>query len=287
MEAKGKFKLPDETVYVKANYENPGWVKNPRHAGFFKLEGCFDQFTVAANRDGSGKLKNPLTNAEKEYLAEALDLDPKQLSTYTKDSYIRNVYIKCGKDPIKFDLSDPEDYIRYKVLITNSDKIAPSVKDKKFKATYKYYVERESEVAEVNKAKGDVNKTVWKEYGKMEDNRNKLITFLKVYARITNKPVVKVDTNTKIDFLQGKVSELIEKETNKVYEIMNHDSFDTILFISNATEVGELEIKGTKYMIKGGSDKVGNTLAETIKYFDSPINQELRLVIEEEINKKL
>ena len=287
MEAKENFKLPEETVLVKPNYENPGWVKNPRHAAYFKLEGCYDNLTIAQNRDSSGKLKNPLTNAEKAFLAQALDLDEKELSIYTKGSYLRGIYVKLGKDPVKFNLSDPEDYLRYKILLTNTDLVAKSIKDKKTKATYKYYIERQSDVAEVNKEKADINKIVWKEYGKMEDDRKKLIGFLKVHARVLNKPVIKIDSSTKIDFIQGKVSEVIESDIKKAYEILNNPSFDTILFISNGLEVGELVQEGTKYFLRGKQDLVGKTLAEAIQFFEAPINQETRLLIEETIKTKI
>lgn len=275
------FALPQETVLVKPNLTNPGWVKNPRHVAFFKLEGAFDMFTVAMSRNGT--LKNPFTDAEKEYLTEVLQLDSKELSVYTANSFLRAQNIRLGKDPVKLDLSQPDDFIKYKILLTNTDKIAPSVKDVRKKGTYKYYIEREADVTSVNKEKGDINKTAWKEYGKMEENKGKLAAFLKVYSRVMGQPAKKIDKDTKLEFLQGQVSAIIEANTKQFAEIVANPNYDTILLIAEAVEKGILVAKGTNYFLKGGTDKLGSSLIETVIYLNNAMNQELKLTIEQQI----
>lgn len=275
------FKLPQETVLVKPNLTNPGWVKNPRHVAFFKLEGAFDMFTVAMSRNGT--LKNPFTDAEKDYLTEVLQLDSKELSVYTANSFLRLQNIRLGKDPVKLDLSQPDDFIKYKILLTNTDKVAPSVKDVKKKGTYKYYIEREADVTSVNKEKGDINKTAWKEYGKMEENKGKLAAFLKVYSRVMGQPAKKIDKSTKLDFLQGQVSAIIEANTKQFAEIVDNPNYDTILLIAEAVEKGIIVAKGTNYFLKGGTDKLGSSLIETVSYLNNAMNQELKLTIEQQI----
>lgn len=275
------FTLPQETVLVKPNLTNPGWVKNPRHVAFFKLEGAFDMFTVAMSRNGT--LKNPFTDAEKEYLTEVLQLDSKELSVYTANSFLRAQNIRLGKDPVKLDLSQPDDFIKYKILLTNTDKIAPSVKDVRKKGTYKYYIEREADVTSVNKEKGDINKTAWKEYGKMEENKGKLAAFLKVYSRVMGQPAKKIDKDTKLEFLQGQVSAIIEANTKQFAEIVANPNYDTILLIAEAVEKGILVAKGTNYFLKGGTDKLGSSLIETVSYLNNAMNQELKLTIEQQI----
>lgn len=275
------FKLPQETVLVKPNLTNPGWVKNPRHVAFFKLEGAFDMFTVAMSRNGT--LKNPFTDAEKDYLTEVLQLDSKELSVYTANSFLRLQNIRLGKDPVKLDLSQPDDFIKYKILLTNTDKVAPSVKDVRKKGTYKYYIEREADVTSVNKEKGDINKTAWKEYGKMEENKGKLAAFLKVYSRVMGQPAKKIDKSTKLDFLQGQVSAIIEANTKQFAEIVDNPNYDTILLIAEAVEKGIIVAKGTNYFLKGGTDKLGSSLIETVSYLNNAMNQELKLTIEQQI----
>lgn len=275
------FKLPQETVLVKPNLTNPGWVKNPRHVAFFKLEGAFDMFTVAMSRNGT--LKNPFTDAEKDYLTEVLQLDSKELSVYTANSFLRLQNIRLGKDPVKLDLSQPDDFIKYKILLTNTDKVAPSVKDVRKKGTYKYYIEREADVTSVNKEKGDINKTAWKEYGKMEENKSKLAAFLKVYSRVMGQPAKKIDKSTKLDFLQGQVSAIIEANTKQFAEIVDNPNYDTILLIAEAVEKGIIVAKGTNYFLKGGTDKLGSSLIETVSYLNNAMNQELKLTIEQQI----
>ena len=76
----------------------------------------------------SGAFKNVLTNSEKNYLEYIMGLEPNALSVYKKvdnfwstatEGTINKVMLKKGDN--RLDLSNPEDYIRYKILLANND----------------------------------------------------------------------------------------------------------------------------------------------------------------------
>lgn len=275
-----KFTLPEKKVKVKPNFDNPGWIKNQRHAAFFKMEGAYESYPVAMSRNG--QLKNPFTNEEKEHLEQLLGYTNNELSVYNKQGVLREENVRLTKDPLELNLSDPLDYIKYKVLLTNSDKIAPSVKDKTKKGTYKFYIEDADDLVEMQSKSASIQQTAWKEFGKMEDNRNKLTSFLRVYGQVMRIPNQKINKDTKLEFLQAKVSEVVQKNPQAFVEIVTHEDFETLLLIAQGVESGVIKREGTKYSLKEG-DKLGDTLKTTVSYLKMASNQELCLVIEQQI----
>lgn len=276
------FKLPNKVVRVKFNPHNPGPIKNPKHSAYVKIEGCFDRYVCAVDR--SGKRINPLTDEEKEFLEEALSLEKNDLSIYKKDGYYARLEqrpIALGKDPLILDLSDPQDYLTMKVLLTNREKVGPDIKDLKNKQ-YKYYIEDEESVAKTKKTESTIQMTAWKEYGKMEENRGKMISFLKVYSQLRGKSftMYKVDRNSKLELIQSKLIDIISSDIKAFVEIIENEHFETILLIAESIESREIEKQGTKYFLKGGVDKIGDSLIETIQYLNNGSNADLRLILE-------
>lgn len=286
---KNTFTLPNKKVKIMFNPNNPGPIKNPKHIAYFKLEKCFDKFPCATSRNG--QLKNPFTNEEKEYLEAIIDRGPNSLSIYNKEGYLRDfdlMPIRLGKDPLILDLSDPHDYIQYKILLTYTDTICPDYKLLKTKKTYKYYVRDEESVAEVKKLTSNKNKRAWSEYGKMSENKNKMIAFLKVYSQFTNKSFLSfnVNSSTKLSLIDGKISDIVSSDMDTFLKIIEHPEYDTILLIAEAVELGEIQKQGTKYFLRGGTDKLGDNLERTIEYLNAPVNQEMRLMLETSIKNK-
>jgi hypothetical protein len=277
------FKLPNKKVRVRPNLENSGWIKNPRHAAFFKVEGAYESYPVAMLRNG--QLKNPFTDEEKVFLEEWYGYEPNTLSVYKKDSPLREMSVRLTKDGMTLDLSNPDDYITYKVLLTNSEKIAPSVKERKAKATYKFYIEDEAEIAELKSSDANINQIAWMEYGKISENKSKLIAFLKIYGQVFKMPTTKIDKNTDIKVLQGKVSDIVKDKMQGFVEIVTNPDYETMLLISEAVENGVIVRTGTKYSLAQG-DQIGNTFKEAIQYLKAPVNQELVLILEEQIKLK-
>jgi hypothetical protein len=277
------FKLPNKKVRVRPNLENSGWIKNPRHAAFFKVEGAYESYPVAMLK--SGQLKNPFTDEEKLFLEEHYGYEVNTLRVSKKDSPLREINVRLTKDGMSLDLSNPDDYIIYKVLLTNSDKIAPSVKERKAKATYKFYIEDEAEIAEMKSSDANINQIAWMEYGKISENKSKLAAFLKIYSQVFKMPTTKIDKNTDIKILQGKVSDIVKDKMQAFVEIVTNPDYETMLLISQAVETGVIVRNGTKYSLAEG-DQIGNTFKEAIQYLKAPVNQELILILEEQIKLK-
>ena len=143
--------LKKERVIVRRLLKE-GKITNPRHVLYGGMAmGAFHTFTVPMLRNG--QLVDVLTKDEKAYLEEAMGLETNALSVHRKvDNYWSNYQVRLGKEDTILDLSVPEEYIKYKVLLNNTDQIAPSLDavNIKPKETYEYVLLHEEEEAKAN-----------------------------------------------------------------------------------------------------------------------------------------
>jgi hypothetical protein len=108
-------------------------VTNPKHVLYGGMaETAVRTFVVPML--SSGVYVNVLTDSEKAFLEEVMGLEYNALSIYKKENNFwddANDFgiskVKLQKQDNYLDLSNPEDYIRYKILLANKDFVAPSL----------------------------------------------------------------------------------------------------------------------------------------------------------------
>lgn len=234
----------------------------------------------------NGVYKNILTDNEKSYLEEVLGLEVNGLSVYNKkDNYWDNYLIKLGKQDTILDLSDPEDYIKYKVLLANKDTIAPSMRYLREyrKATYEYVIMEPNE--EFSDSRNRVNNTMkcYEEFGAIKDKFDVLKCIIET---VDGRPVA---NNTKIEFLQAKASDLITANPKLFLDTITDPLLNTKIIIKKAVEAGIISKRGEYYYLReDGSPMCSNnedpTFTVAAKYLSLPQNQELKFSIEAKLN---
>lgn len=226
-----------------------------------------------------GGIANVLTTAEKEYLEKTTGMD---LSVYG-DFWI-NFQVTLRKDSANniFDISRPMDYISIKLLEVLTDDISPSWSQRNDKLTYDFVITRGDEEGKERKRSYDSKKEAFKQYGKIEDDKEMLVGILKL---LTNKPISR---DSKLDWVQGRVEEYIDTMPTSFLNIINDSSFDTKVLINKGVEYGVIKRNGNKYVTVDGLDlcEVDEvpTFANAIRYLDAPKNQEVRSLVEAKIN---
>lgn len=234
----------------------------------------------------NGTYKNVLTDSEKAFFEEVLGLEVNGLSVYNKkDNYWDNYLIRLTKQDTVLDLSDPEDYIKYKVLLANKATIAPSMKALRedYKATYQYVIMEPNE--EFSDSKNRVNNTMqcYVEFGAIKDKFDILKCIVET---LDGRPVA---NGTKIEFLQGKAADLIAANPKLFLETITDPLLNTKVIIKKAVEAGVISKRGEYYYFReDGSPMCGPnedpTFTVAAKYLSLPQNQELKFSIEKKIN---
>lgn len=280
-EVKKEFELPvGEKVIVKYIPRKKGMAAHVSEDHIIAggmIQQAVRKFRAPLQKNGS--IANVLTKEEKDYLEERTGLD---LSVY-KDFWADfAVTLTKDKATNTFYLENPMDYIAVKLLETLKDDIAPSWKQRDDKLTYQFVITRGDEEGKERKKSYDSKKEAFKQYGKIEDDRDKLLGVLKL---LSNKPISR---DSKLDWIQGQVEEYIDTIPTSFLSVINDPSFDTKILVHKGLEYGVIVRSGNKYATVDGldlceSDEVA-TFATAVRYLDNPRNQDVRTLIEAKIN---
>ena len=233
--------LRKETVVVRhipREYRLAG--NNPKHVlSEGMADSAYRMLTVPMLR--SGQLQDVLTTDEKDYLESALGLPDNGLSVYrTENNYWKSLYVRLEKTETYLDLSNPNDYIKYKVLLANKNLVCPDIKTLQDapKATYQYVIISEGEEAKANMGRINARKEAYKEYGKIENDKDVLRLIVET---MTSRPVA---SSTSLAKLAESVDNLIENNAKTFLSVAQDPLLRTKVLIRNGIEAGAIVDRG-------------------------------------------
>lgn len=284
--------LRNEKVIVRHIPKESGMVTNPKHILFGGMaENASRTFVVP--RLSSGMFVNILTDSEKAFLEEIMGLEYNALSVYKKidnfwdDSNESGISkVRLTKQDNHFNLSDPEDYIRYKILLANKDYIAPSLQTLQDspKATYQFVIISEGD--ETKTAKDNMSATMrcYKEFGKIEND----IDILRVIVEtIDGRPT---SSTVKLEFLQSKINSLIQADSKLFLKVITDPLLSTKVLIRKCIEQGLISNRGNFLYLRSDNSPLCEaneepTLNIAAKYLNSPKNQDIKFALEAKLTK--
>jgi hypothetical protein len=278
MEKNDTFSLPNRKVKVLPIIRRSSWL-GKGHDGEFMFTGTSMPLSIPRNGQ-TGQLMNPLTDDEALFLEKKLAKKEGDLSIYKapKENFWSRYYVKLDKDETLLDLSDPDQYIRYKVLLTNKELIAPSFEDRLNIPSARWMmVDVDHEVA-TEAREAELMQSVWMEFGAIQNSHNKMRNVLKIYSEKS------VPKNAKTDFLKAEVKKVVELNPNKFIQIIKDDNFDMRCFIEDALEVGAIAKTGkNKYAIAGEPDDVYSITQIITELDPNGINSDMYMKIKSQI----
>jgi len=281
MEEKTLSPLKNERVIIRRLLKE-GKITNPKHVLYGGMAlGAFHTFTVPMLRNG--QLVDVLTKEEKTYLEEAMGLETNALSVHRKvDNYWSNFQVRLGKDDTILDLNDPEQYIKYKVLLNNTESIAPNLDavNLRPKETYEYVILHEEEEAKANKKRVNKNIEAYKILGKIESDKDKLRTIVEI---ATSRPQHKT---VSIDILTDQIDKLIQANASLFLTIAQDPLLDAKVLLKKGLECGAVKIKNDLFYDSDGKplcDAGNATFSVAAEWINKPKNQGTKLAIEAKI----
>lgn len=279
--------LRKERIVVRHIPKEGGLITNPKHILYGGMaENATRTFVVP--RLSSGMFVNVLTDSEKAFLEEVMGLEYNALSVYKKtnnfwddsnDEGISKVRLK--KQDNYLDLSDPGDYIRYKILLANKDYIASSLQELQDhpKATYQFVIIAEGE--EVKSARGNMSNTMkcYKEFGKIE---NDIDTLRVIIESLDGRPT---SSTVKLEFLQTRANSLIQADSKLFLRVITDPLLSTKVLIKKSIEAGLISSRGNYLYLKSDNTPLCEineepTLNIAARFLNSPKHQELKFSLE-------
>lgn len=284
--------LRNERVIVRHIPKERGMVTNPKHILFGGMaENATRTFVVP--RLSSGMFVNVLTDSEKAFLEEIMGLEYNALSIYKKvdnfwdDSNENGISrVRLTKQDNYLNLADPEDYIRYKILLANKDYIAPSLQalEDTPKVSYQFVIITEG--AETQSAKDNMSATMkcYKEFGKIENDVDILRTIIETIDGRPTSPTVK------LEFLQTKANQLIQADSKIFLRVITDPMLSTKVLIKKSIEAGLIANRGNYLYLRSDNTPLCEnneepTLNIAAKYLNSPKHQDIKFALEAKLKQ--
>ena len=273
--------LVKKRIIVRHIPKTNGMVNNPKHILYGGMaENAVRYFTIP--RLTSGMYVNVLTNTEKEFLEEVMGLEYNALSIYKKENnYWDNFTVRLTKQDNYLDLSNPDDYIKYKVLLVNTDYIAKSLQDyeDRPKVTHQFVLIEEGEETQIAKNSMTSTMECYKVFGAIEKESLKLRVILEAALA---KPI---SANTKIEFLQTQINDVIQTNPKTFLAIAKDPLLDSKCLLKQGIEAGLIANRSGLLFLKEDNSPLcaageESTLNVAAKYINLPTNQNLKFGLE-------
>ena len=285
--------LRNERIIVRFVPNPSAMVQQKGHLLYGGMAESATRSFVVPRLSSTKLYKNILTDNEKAFLEKAMGLEPNTMSIYRKndnfwsDSNPHGIgRVTLHKQDNYFDLSIPEDYIRYKILLANSDYIASSLQafEEQPKATYQFVITSENAETQMNLSKMDATKRCYMEYGKVEDD---IDTLRVIIETLEGRPM---SQKVKIDFLQGKVNEYIQRDPRKFLKVIQDELLPAKVLIKKCVEAGLIGKKNDAYFLREDGSALcemneESTLNNAAKYISSVKRQELKYSLEAKLKQ--
>lgn len=273
--------LRNERVIVRFVKKDTGFITNPKHVMYGGLaETAVRIYTVPQLSNGA--FKNVLTNSEKEFLERHMGLEHNALSVYLKEgNYWSSFYVRLTKQDNFLDLSDSSDYIKYKVLLANNDRIAESYEAMTNypKATYEFVMISEKD--ELSSSQGVMNAMLeaTEYFSKISSDK----VSLKYILEVLEGKAVSIDS--KLDFLKTMVFTKLQTNPKTFLTVVKDEYLPTKILIKACVEYGIIKKRGDFYYIAETNQPLaeGNedpTLTVSTRYLNNPSRQSVRLMLD-------
>lgn len=286
--------LRNEKIEVRFIERNTGMGLPKNHVLYGGMaEGS--KINLVVPKLNTGVYVNVLTDAEKEFLEEFMGLEYNALSIYKRPEEenfwndanpngINKVELRKGKN--YFDLRDPQQYIKYKILLANKNIICPSLTALKEtpKATYRFVIISEGEESKHAKSNMDNTMKCYKEYGKIEDNTDLLRMIVETLDGRPTSPTVK------LEFLQSKCNTFIQADPKKFLNVITDPLLSTKSLIKLAIEEGLIANRGNYLYLRSDNTPLCEqneepTLNFAAKYLNAPKHQDILFSLQAKLNK--
>ena len=285
--------LRNERIIVRFVPRPSIMVQNPNHILYGGMAETAIRNFVVPRLASTGMYKNVLTDNEKDFLEQAMGLEHNALSIYKKKDNFWDDSNPVGigrvtlhKQDNYLDLSVPEDYIKYKILLANKDQIASSLQEleDRPKATYQFVIISENAEAASNLSKMDTTKRCYIEYGKVEDDADTLRTIIEL---IEGRPI---SNKVKLDYLQGKINEYIQKNPRRFLSTIKDELLPAKVLIKKSVEAGLIGKKNDAYYLRQDGSPLcemneESTINNAARYISSVKRQELKYMLEAKLKE--
>jgi len=243
--------------------------------------------------DQYGNLIDPLEDWERDYLEKLLGINLSVHVVNTPDNphanfwttkkakvILRKTTRNIESATITLDLSDPFQFILYKIALINP-RVAKSWDERYEKGKgYEFVIKDEDAEIVEQLGKIEIEDTVNEYLLKIKKNKKKLFNLLRIYGGSDSKGLVTWDMSLEELYLKAKKLTKNKYNLEKLHKIitLGEKDMEDLTFIADAVSCGMIEKKGIFYYLMGG-EKIGASMRDAADFLNKKINQPVKLKI--------
>lgn len=271
------FSLPGGKVTVRLAKRKIGMAANVSDDHVISggmLEGAYKKFAAPMTR--SGGIKNVLTSAEKEFYETEI-YPGANMSSY--GDFWKTFFVEIEKSGMILDLLDPIDYLKYKLLLSWNNIVAPSLKMYRSHPlpSYQFYMEKDGEDMVIRSKELNTTKKAWKNFNTVEDDSETLAAILFL---MNGK---KVSANAKLDYLNAEVQKIVDVKPEQFNNLVEDMNFEMKTFVANAERAGIIIKTKSGYKTQDDLPVTGSgksaSIDNVVAFLLDPVNNEVRELI--------
>ena len=292
------FTLPKTKVHVKPILRSGRWLPDG-HSGSFMYD--HTQLGIMVPIDGrTGNLRNPLTREEQLFFENdaGLDLESGSLNPHKKKGNFWHdfkVYVRKSDEIVTdktvlrtLDLSNPMQYIEYKVLLANSTPaggiVAPSWEERFNSGTYRIALVHEGKQNVEKVRRADKMKKAYKYLSKIDSSEEEMFDFLTIYF-LENAKSKRPSEDSDKETYYSEIQDLIDEDLDGVVAIIdNAKDYEYKLLVHRGLKIGALEMVGGNNIQTVEGTPVGNSLQQAIQWFKDDKHQSEYLTLKNQID---
>jgi hypothetical protein len=274
-----------EKVRVMPIIRKNEWLPE-NHDGEFLNQGAKLDIVVP-HQENKDHLVDPLNHldptqkgklAKKLGLTGAEDLNPLKI----KDNYWKNRHVTLKREGLILDTSDPYDYIRLCILLSDSDRIAPTWENRNDKFTYKFAVVRESDENKEEERSIDIKRQAYNLYDDVAEDLDALeaILWIRYYEKHGYKKPPAKPTHK---WAKVEIGKMIENKPQDFVDIVGQENYETKYLVQKALKQGHLVREGQQIRFKSSANLLG-LFDEVVTYLDDERHAEDKRILQEKVD---
>lgn len=176
------------------------------------------------------------------------------------------------------DLSDPIQYLQYKVLLANSTPeggiVAPTWEERLDSGTYRIALQHEGQQHTEKIKKADLSKKAYRYLSKIDSSSEAMFDFLTIYY-LENAKSKRPSENSDKDFYYSEIQELIDTDLTGVVEIIEDESnYEFKLLVHRGLKSGALKMASGGHIETVDGVPLGKSLFQALQWLKDDRNQE-------------
>lgn len=287
-EAVKKGFLQEKTIVLKPSPRGVHMgIKDPNHKAYFQIDQGSTFFCLPRNRRGD-LVDVFVSDEEREFFEKELGTD---LNSSKEGNFFETFDVKVTKDSKlmkfgeSFDLMDPMDNIRYRVL-KESPVVAPNWEKRKTRKEYRWALVDGSKIEDEAEVEFDTQKEFWMMLGRHNDTP-KLRSLLRIYFNsIRSEKKITLDMTKKM--LMNEINFIFNDPVSrkKLLSVTQDPLFELKEMVIQAAEC--------KAIVKNGADEysfAGETQSHTFNEIAEELNKaklndiDIYFIVKDQIEK--